>query len=265
MIIDGRALAERIYQDLEARFAEERPALGILLAAGDAATESFVRIKTRAAQRLFIPLERIDLPERATTEEAIAAVAALARRCMGVVVQLPLPQALDTDAVLAAIPRERDADALNPQVPERERVAMAPVARAVLAILDDAGVVPGGKRAVVIGDGRLVGAPCSAALRAAGAAVEVVTLEQGSLASLASADIVVAGAGSPGLITPAMLMPGCVLIDAGTSESGGKVVGDADPRCADVASVFTPVPGGVGPVAVAMLFANLADLARRAL
>ena len=86
------------------------------------------------------------------------------------------------------------------------------------------------------------------------------TLEEGSIEDLKTADIVVCGAGNPGFIKPEMLKDGVALIDAGTSESSGKVVGDCDPACAEVASVFTPVPGGVGPVAVAMIFKNLFDL-----
>lgn len=87
------------------------------------------------------------------------------------------------------------------------------------------------------------------------------THTHGSLAALKDADIVILGAGEPGLVKPEMLKEGVVLIDAGTSEAGGKLAGDADPACAAVASVFTPVPGGVGPIAVAMIFKNLAQLA----
>ena len=97
-------------------------------------------------------------------------------------------------------------------------------------------------------------------LRALGAEVSVVTKESGDLSLLTDADIVISGAGVPGLIRPEHLKEGVVLIDAGTSESGGAIVGDADPACAEVASVFTPVPGGVGPVAVACLFRNVAAL-----
>ena len=80
------------------------------------------------------------------------------------------------------------------------------------------------------------------------------------MSDLHTADIIISGAGHPGMIRPEMIKDGVVLIDAGTSESGGKVVGDADPSCADKASVFTPVPGGVGPIAVAMIFKNLFEL-----
>ena len=108
-----------------------------------------------------------------------------------------------------------------------------------------------------------MGAPAAELLRELGADVAVITASRGSLAALKDADIVVSGAGSPGLLQPEMFKEGVVLIDAGTSEASGRLTGDADPRCAEVASVFTPVPGGAGPIAVAMLFKNLFTLAQR--
>jgi methylenetetrahydrofolate dehydrogenase (NADP+)/methenyltetrahydrofolate cyclohydrolase len=169
--------------------------------------------------------------------------------CDGVIVQLPIDNA---DALLAKIPAEKDVDALGPapKVP-------APVAGAVKEVLERSHVEVKSKKAVVVGAGRLVGEPCARMLGDMGAIVSVVTLEQGSLDELKEADIIVSGAGSPGLIKPEMLKPGVALIDAGMSELGGKLVGDADPACAEVASVFTPTPGGIGPIAVAMVYKNL--------
>ena len=181
-------------------------------------------------------------------------MAGLLRACDGVLVQLPHP---DAGALLPQLPPEKDVDALglHPEV-------LAPVAGAVRELLERVNIEVRGKKAAVVGEGRLVGKPVSRMLRDMGADVSVVTLEQGSLSQLKDADIVVSGAGAPHMLKPEMLKPGVVLIDAGASESGGKVVGDADPACAEVASFFTPVPGGVGPIAVAMLFKNLAELAR---
>jgi methylenetetrahydrofolate dehydrogenase (NADP+)/methenyltetrahydrofolate cyclohydrolase len=101
-------------------------------------------------------------------------------------------------------------------------------------------------------------------LRQQGAHVTVLTSADEVSAALGAADIIVSGAGSPHLIKPEHVKPGAVLIDAGTSESGGTLAGDADPACANVTSVFTPVPGGVGPIAVAKLFENAVILAERA-
>ena len=181
--------------------------------------------------------------------DSVRVQSAAVAECDGVVIQLPIDSA---DALLAQVPQNKDID----------NYPSAPVAAAVEEILNRAGVDSKNKKAVVVGEGRLVGKPVAQLLRKLGANVSVVSLDQGNLSELKYADIVVSGAGSPGLIKPEMLKQGVVLIDAGTSEQAGKVVGDCDLRCAEVTSVFTPVPGGVGPVAVAMLFKNLAALAR---
>jgi methylenetetrahydrofolate dehydrogenase (NADP+)/methenyltetrahydrofolate cyclohydrolase len=118
------------------------------------------------------------------------------------------------------------------------------------------------KEALVLGYGKLVGVPASLLLRHNGAHVTVVDQVISNLAEhTRESDIIICGVGKPGLLKPEMLKPGVVVIDAGTSEAGGKIVGDADPSCALVASVFTPVPGGVGPIAVALIFKNLLVLA----
>jgi len=264
MIVDGRQMAEGIYEELaEARRGREiAPRLGLFVVSHDPVIESFVRIKSKAAARLGVEVVRVDLPDGADSQAAIAAVHELSGRVDGVIVQLPLPAQIDTDAVLASVPSQKDVDALNPTIPEYAKIVQAPVALAIEEILKHADVHIEGKRAIVVGAGRLVGTPVAAMLRRRGAHVEIVTLGEGSLDALKDADIIVSGAGSPHLITPDMIEDRVVLIDAGTSESGGKVVGDADPACAQKASVFTPVPGGVGPLAVAMIFKNLFELMR---
>lgn len=245
MRIDGKAIAEDILRALEAERGTFGPlTLGIVMSEGDKATESFVKIKTRMAERLRVVVKRV-APEDFSD----------ALLCDGVIVQLPLSGA---DALLAQIPGDKDVDALGP-----EAQVLPPVGGAVRELLARGGVDVRGTQAVVVGAGRLVGKPVAALLRELGAHVEIVTSSQGSLESLKRADIVVLGAGEPGFIKPEMLKSGVVLIDAGTSESAGKVLGDADPACEQVASLFTPVPGGVGPVAVAMIFKNLFELQKK--
>lgn len=260
MILDGRALAERIYASLRPQShnrAGGQITLGVVLAGGSAVTDSFVRIKEKAAERLGVILVRIELPLGATTEMAQAAVRDLAVRTDGLIVQLPLMPDIESDAVLGVIPGSKDVDGIS-----REARVRPPVAAAVEEILMSELVPTRGKKAVVVGSGRLVGAPSARLLSELGAEVRV--LEKGdSLDALKDADIVVLGAGEPGLVKPEHLKEGVVLIDAGTSESGGKVKGDADPACAEKASLFTPVPGGVGPIAVAMIFKNLFELSKK--
>lgn len=251
MIIDGKRIAEDIYGSLKL----PRPlTLGILVGAENPVTDSFVRIKEKAAERLGITLVRHELPRGASTDDAVAGVAALAS-ADGIIVQLPLPQRIDVETVLAAIPPEKDVDGISPHPKVRP-----PVAEAVGEILSRNGIDPHGKKAAVVGSGRLVGAPAAALLANLGADVHVITLGD-SLDGLKDADIIVSGAGEPGLIQPGHIKDGAILIDAGTSESGGRVSGDADSACAEKAAVFTPVPGGVGPIAVAMIFKNLVVLA----
>jgi methylenetetrahydrofolate dehydrogenase (NADP+)/methenyltetrahydrofolate cyclohydrolase len=236
VVLDGKKIAEDIFVALGDSL--RGATLGIVMSEGSAAALSFVRAKERAAERLGVKVVRGGFAELLS--------------CDAVVIQLPHLQSAE---LLPQLPPEKDVDALG-----SAPLVASPVAGAIAEMLRYAGIDPKGTYAVVVGEGRLVGLPAAAMMRALGAEVEVISLERGSLESLKDADIVIAGAGSPGLIVPDMLKQGVVLIDAGTSESQGKVAGDCDPSCAGVASVFAPVPGGLGPVAVAMLFKNLADL-----
>ncbi len=266
MIIDGREVAEQLLAGLLERRARiaESVTLGIVVAAGDPVIESFVRIKEKVAAELNITLKRLDMTEP-TTEAAMVAVREFKYdpSVDGIIVQLPLPKGVDVNAVLSEMPMEKDVDGINPFTRESERIVQAPVALAVQEIFRRANVSVTGARAVVVGAGRLVGLPSAALLRSMGAEVTMFTLEEGSIHDLKQADIIVSGAGQPHFIHPEHIKDGVVFIDAGASESAGVIQGDADPECAQKASVFTPVPGGVGPIAVAMIFKNILDLAHR--
>lgn len=259
MIVDGKAIAESIYSDLADFYKNHQAKLGIMVVGDNPVIASFVRIKERSAARLHVEMVRRDLPETVTESDVISALKELAAYCDAVIPQLPMP-GLDINNVLTAVPKEKDVDALNPRVVEEDRPVHAPVALAAIEILKRYNVQIEGARAVVVGDGRLVGAPSAWLLRKLGADVSVFSLDKGSIEDLKEADIIVSGAGKPGLIKPEHLKKGVALVDAGTSELNKKVVGDADPACAEVASIITPVPGGVGPVAVAMIFRNLRTL-----
>ena len=263
MIVDGRAIAEDIYRELTPFFKSRGAKLGIVVVGENPVIESFVGIKTRAAGTLAIAMERIDVPERASQDQVLEAISRLAGATDAVIAQLPMPKTIDIDAVLSRIPKEKDVDALNPCVEEDDRPVQAPVALAVVEILRRSSVPIEGAKVVVVGEGRLVGKPTAWLLATLGARVSVFSLDKGSIEDLKSADIIVSGAGKPGLIKPQHIKKGAALIDAGTSEQGKKVVGDIDPACETLASVFTPVPGGVGPVAVAMIFRNLRELIGR--
>ena len=270
MIIDGRALANDVLARAKARADAlgKAPRVAAVVTSETPATRSYLSIKAKRAVDAGCVLDVVRFPESTPTEilsvmlESLVADAALG--------QLPLAPSVNTKAVCDAIPVSKDADVLSDAARKKfERndadALLPPVVGAVREIFARHGVSVKGKKAVVIGEGWLVGKPVATWLMQQGAEVETVTLESGNLQeALKRVDIVVSGAGSPHLIKPQMLKEGTVLIDAGTSESGGEVVGDADPVCAHVCSLFTPVPGGVGPLAVACLFENAVILAERA-
>ena len=265
MIVDGRALAAEILARTKARAARlpHPPKVVAMVANETLATQSYLKIKTARAADAGCVFEMRPLGADYADADAV-------------IVQLPLPIDVDAKTVLDAIPLEKDADMLSSAARPAFEAAkgdigcplLPPVVGAVQAILESLYGKPldwaRGKRAVVVGEGFLVGAPVAVWFRQQSAEVTVVNDTTDNLAPiLRSADIIVSGAGSPGLITPDMLKNGVVLIDAGTSESGGKLVGDADPACAPKCALFTPVPGGVGPIAVAKLFENVVTLAER--
>ena len=266
MILDGRSLAAEVLARTKARsvLLDHAPRVLVLSANETPATLSYLKIKEKRASDAGCVLERKRFPEDAPTEELVAAI----RNSTADVVLVQLPLSSDRIArdVCDAIPLEKDADVLSAAAREKfekgeSGALLPPVVAAVREIFEHHNIIVEGKRAVVIGAGFLVGGPCATWLRQQGAVVECVTSDSGNVhEALATADILISGAGSPHLIQPAMLQQGVVLIDAGTSESNGEIVGDADPACAEKCSLFTPVPGGMGPLAVACLFENVVTL-----
>ncbi|MHB8913421.1 MAG: tetrahydrofolate dehydrogenase/cyclohydrolase catalytic domain-containing protein [Minisyncoccota bacterium] len=274
MIVDGRVLAQEVLARAKARAdaSGKTPHVIAIVANETSATKSYLRIKEKRAAEAGCVLEVTRLAEDSSTAELVAAVLSASATADVVIVQLPLASSVDTKAVLDAIPVSKDADVLSSSAREHfEKMGMLnipkllpPVVGAVREIFERNSIEVEGKTIVVIGDGFLVGSPIATWLKQQGAEVRVLTIEttpEEMSAALRAADIVVSGAGSPHHNNPDMIKLGVVLIDAGTSELGGEVVGDADPACADRCSIFTPVPGGVGPLAVACLFENVVALA----
>ncbi len=258
MILDGRALAGEVLARPKERAGRlpRPPRVGADVApAPPPAPRGYLNIKKRSAEAAGCVFEET---------QSLGAF----RDADAVIIQLPFPQGSDTQGMLDAIPVEKDVDVLSRAARQMFEqgdadVLLPPVVAAVREILEYGQVALAEKKAVVIGAGFLVGAPVAAWLTQQGADVTMVTSKDYLSAALGNADVIVSGAGSPRLITPAMVKEGVVIIDAGTSESGGAIVGDADPACADKCAIFTPVPGGVGPLAVAKLFENAVTLAER--
>jgi methylenetetrahydrofolate dehydrogenase (NADP+)/methenyltetrahydrofolate cyclohydrolase len=207
-----------------------------------------------------MPVSLIELPADTNTEAITQAVRIATKIATGVVVQLPLPPQIDREVVLAAIPVTHDPDGFLYGTDKLS--VLPPVVAAIAQMCHIHEVSVDGKSAVVLGAGRLVGAPAAVWLQAHGADVTVLT-EHDTLPhpTLSKADIVVSGTGVAHLIQPEHLKEGVLVFDAGTSEDGGELVGDVAPEVAKQAGLFTPVPGGIGPLTVACLLRNTLELA----
>ncbi len=269
MIVDGKAIAEDLKRELTKKVYDisykNGLVLQLIMVGANPVTERFVAVKKKFAADVGVSIIEHRLPKNSTTAEAVAAVKSAAQAGGGIVVQLPLPASIDTQTVLNAIPVSADVDVLSDaacaQFEAGTLPILPPVAGAISEILLRYGVSVVGKKAVVIGQGRLVGKPSALWLKRAGAHVVAADEHTGNIRVLTEdVDIIVSGAGVPHLIKPEMVKEGVALLDAGTSEQGGKTVGDIDPSCAEKASLFTETPGGIGPVTVAMLFKNLLAL-----
>jgi methylenetetrahydrofolate dehydrogenase (NADP+)/methenyltetrahydrofolate cyclohydrolase len=280
-LLDGRALATRIETSLQgevdtfATVFHRRPRLVVVLVGDLAASGSYVKSKAAAAGRVGIDSEVVRVPASATTEELVALVAAIARDehgpADGILVQLPLPEHVDTVAVLDAVPPDRDVDGFHPEnagLLSQGRPRFVPcTAAGVQRMLIDAGIETAGRHAVIVGRSDIVGKPLALLLASRGpggdATVTICHSRSSDLATITrQADILVAAVGRPRLVTADMVKPGAAVIDVGINriagpDGGGKLVGDVDfDAVREVAGSISPVPGGVGPLTVAMLLAN---------
>jgi len=208
---------------------------------------------------------RRELPEGVGTADALVHMRELLDECDGVIPQLPMSN-IDIEAVRHAMPKEKDVDVLGDDAlfafNKNIWVAIPPVPAALAYILKESGVDVKDRKVVSLGRGRLVGKPAGILFRHLGAQVELIGRDADIAEHTRDADILILGAGVPRILKPDMVKEGVAILDAGTSELGGKVVGDADSAVFEKASIFTPVPGGVGPVAIAMIFKNLFALKR---
>ena len=261
MIVDGKKIAGEIYSDIKDSLSEshKHPCLTVFACAPNTETETYMELKKKRASELGVDVLVIELDANTTTEEAVEAVLSADASADGVIVQLPFPTQVDAEALLSAIPKELDIDNINYEGEETD--VLPPVVGAVAEIAKRHDVDFAGKNVVVIGRGRLVGKPAALWARSRGAVVTVIDKDTEDADSIMlEADIIISGAGVPALITPEKIKDGVVIFDAGTSEEGGELKGDADQACASKCSLFTPVPGGIGPITIAILLRNLVNL-----
>jgi methylenetetrahydrofolate dehydrogenase (NADP+) / methenyltetrahydrofolate cyclohydrolase len=276
-IIDGKAISETVLAEVaqRVRACEGRgvkPTLAVVLVGEDPASQIYVRNKEKRADEVGIAARDHRLPADTTTDALLGLVRDLNgdRGVDGILVQLPLPKAIDSDAVLFAIDPAKDVDGFHPDnlgrlvIGEPRFVACTPAG--CLRLLDETHVKLDGKQALVIGRSTIVGKPMAHLLLQRNATVTIAHSRTADLAAeVRRADVVVAAVGRAKLVQGAWLKPGAVVIDVGMNrDEHGKLCGDVDFDSAkEVASAITPVPGGVGPMTIAQLLHNVVTSAER--
>lgn len=277
-ILDGKAAAAAIKDDLKQRVESLRakgitPGLGTILVGDDPGSHAYVRGKHRDCAEVGIASIRRDLPDDASQDDVMKAVAELNAdpACTGYIVQLPLPKGLDADAALEAIDPEKDADGLHPVSLGKLVLGIdGPLPctpRGIVDLLRRYDVPLNGADAVIVGRGVTAGRPLSLLLtrKSENCTVTIChTGTKGLAEHTRRADIVVAAAGSAGLITADMIKPGAAVVDVSANRTDAGLVGDTSPDVREVAGHLAPMPGGVGPMTRAMLLLNVVEAAERA-
>lgn len=272
MILDGKATADRRLEKLkkEIQVSGITPRLATLIVGKDPGSQLYIRMKHRACERVGIGSILVELPEEATTEDVVEDVRRLGEdpSIDGILVQLPLPRHVDQEKVIAAIPPEKDVDGFAPlslgSLLSGNPLFSPCTPLGIMVLLAEYGITAEGSDAVVVGRSLEVGRPMAILLLNAGATVTICHSKTRDLAEKTrSADILVSAVGKPGFITAPMVREGAVVIDVGISQVGGKTRGDVDfPAVEPRARAITPVPGGVGPMTIAMLMENTLKAAR---
>ena len=271
-IIDGKKLREEILCKVKKEVAvlPFTPVFCDVLVGNDPASIQYVKMKGRMAEKIGISFHEANFPSSINTDDLIKEIKVLNKieNMCGIIVQLPLPEHLEKQRVFDAIDPNIDVDCLGTLASEKfygGNIALGfPTALSCMALLDSINLDLKGKNIVVLGWGMLVGKPVVALLKFRGLNPTVIRSKTENKEELIKqADIIISGMGKGKYITGDMIKKGAILIDAGTSESGGGIIGDVDLESVkDVASYVSPVPGGVGPVTVAMLLNNVLKVAQ---
>ena len=272
MLIDGKLIAQKILDQVREDVSRLpfQPVFCDVIVGNNPLSLRFVDIKGRAAHRVGIKFEKIVLPGSIKQEDLANYIHELGNKndLCGLIIQLPLPSQINRTVILDAIDPVLDVDSLGSLNLNKfyadEAVLYPPTASAIMAVLASTNQDFSGKCALIIGKGELVGRPVAHLLEHKVAELLVIDNKTKNIQSLfGRADLVISGVGKPGLVFGKDLKEGAVVIDAGTSEMNGGIVGDVDlVSVRDKASFFAAVPGGVGPVTVAKLLANVAQVAK---
>ncbi|WP_234770795.1 bifunctional methylenetetrahydrofolate dehydrogenase/methenyltetrahydrofolate cyclohydrolase FolD [Staphylococcus aureus] len=278
-ILDGKQIAKDYRQRLQDQVEALKekgftPKLSVILVGNDGASQSYVRSKKKAAEKIGMISEIVHLEETATEEEVLNELNRLNNddSVSGILVQVPLPKQVSEQKILEAINPEKDVDGFHPinigklYIDEQTFVPCTPLG--IMEILKHADIDLEGKNAVVIGRSHIVGQPVSKLLLQKNASVTILHSRSKDMASyLKDADVIVSAVGKPGLVTKDVVKEGAVIIDVGnTPDENGKLKGDVDyDAVKEIAGAITPVPGGVGPLTITMVLNNtlLAEKMRR--
>lgn len=263
MIIDGKALSLEVEQKIQKQVARMKvaPKLVVFSVGKNVASDSYIKRKKAFAKRVGITLIHISLPS--TSEKAATKI--LQKKLKqenpdAVIVQIPISKKWDVDRFLQNIPPELDVDCLS----GGKKYFLSPVLLSVKDILHRNNIEPKGKNVVIVGAGRLVGKPALEYFKNVDAKVAICDIRTKNVPAITKkADILISGAGAPHIITSSMVKRGVVVLDVGFSLVKGSIMGDIDPRVATKASIFSPVPGGIGAMTVAYLFFNVLRAKKR--
>jgi methylenetetrahydrofolate dehydrogenase (NADP+) / methenyltetrahydrofolate cyclohydrolase len=269
-ILDGKKVAEGMLDEVKQYVVGKNLKLAVVQVGENAVSESYIAEKQRIGQEIGVGVEVFRFLGSIEQQELVQAIQAITGRAdiTGIIVQLPLPKAIQREVVLNKILLEKDVDVLSEQAlkefEQGEFPVVPPTVGAIQALFSTYSIGIQGKKVVLVGLGRLVGLPISLWLKQEDVEFEIATKETVNLAELAkTADIIISGVGKPNLITGDMVKEGVVVVDAGTSVEDGKTTGDVDfVSVSRKASYITPVPGGVGPLTVACLFRNLVNIGK---
>jgi methylenetetrahydrofolate dehydrogenase (NADP+)/methenyltetrahydrofolate cyclohydrolase len=275
-VLDGKRIRDQILSELKPRVDKLRrpPGLAVVLVGHDPGSEIYVRAKIKASANLGIYSEKITPDDNISTGDLLGIVEGLNQRpeIDGILVQMPLPPQIDSRRVLLAVDPHKDVDGFHP-LNVGNLVAGIPGPRpctpaGILELLKRYQIPIAGRRAVVVGRSDIVGKPMAILLLHANATVTVCHSKTSNLSEeCRRADILVAAIGRSRLVTADFIQPGATVIDVGMNRlADGKVTGDVDPEAAQrIAGAYTPVPGGVGPLTIAMLMTNTVQSAERRL
>ena len=274
MIIDGRKSALILKNQIATEIKQSNKVLGLgtILVGDDPGSVAYVEGKHRDCAEVGINSIKVNLPSSASENEIINAINDLNKnpKCTGFIVQLPLPKSVDVQKVLAQIDPKKDADGLHPinlgnlVLAKNSIIPCTP--KAILSLLREYKVNLLGAKILIIGRGTTVGRPLSILLsqKSVDATVILAHTATKNLSDLIlDSDIIIAAIGNAHFLKPEMVKPGTVVIDVGITRTANGLVGDVDPKVADKASVFSPMPGGVGPMTRAMLLSNLVELSNQ--